>query len=249
MLEIFSHPEAWLALLTLTLLEIILGVDNLVFLTIVTSRLPQAKQKAARQIGLLAACVMRLLLLATIIWLIKFTQPLFTFMGQSFSGRDLILIAGGIFLLTKATSEIHQDVLETEEPVLKPRLNMFWVIVQIMLLDIIFSLDSVITAVGMVQEFIIMAFAIIIAVMMMLWASAPLSRLIQAYPTLKMLALSFLILVGAVLVADGFGYHMPRGYLYFAIAFSLFVETLNIFARNKKQKRLKELRGKKDSGK
>lgn len=249
MLEIFSHPEAWLALLTLTLLEIILGVDNLVFLSIITSRLPQAKQKAARQIGLLAACGMRLLLLATITWLIRFTQPLFSLMGQDFSGRDLILIGGGIFLLAKATSEIHQDVLEEEEPALKPRLNMFWVIIQIMLLDIIFSLDSVITAVGMVQEFIIMALAIVIAVFMMLWASTPLSRLIQAYPTLKMLALSFLILVGAVLVADGFGFYMPRGYLYFAIAFSLFVETLNIFARNKRRKVSKELRGKRDSGK
>lgn len=249
MLEIFSHPETWLALLTLTLLEIILGVDNLVFLSIVTSRLPQAKQKAGRQIGLLAACVMRILLLAAITWLIRFAQPLFSFMGQAFSGRDLILIGGGIFLLAKATSEIHQDVLETEEVILKPRLSMFWVILQIMVLDIVFSLDSVITAVGLVQEFIIMALAIIIAVFMMLWASAPLSRLIQTYPTLKMLALSFLILVGAVLVADGFGFHMPRGYLYFAIAFSLFVETLNIFARKKRRKVSKELREKRDSGK
>jgi predicted tellurium resistance membrane protein TerC len=244
MFDIFLHPESWIALLTLTLLEIILGVDNLVFLTVITARLPKSQQKVARQAGLLMACIMRLLLLAAITWLTRLVHPLFTLFSHAFSIRDLVLIGGGVFLLAKATSEIHASVIVTPDTKLKQHLSFMWVIVQVMLLDIIFSLDSVITAVGMAQDFIIMAIAIIIAVAMMLWASTPLSNLINKYPTLKMLALSFLILVGMVLVADGFGIHVPRPYLYFAIAFSLLVEVLNIFARKKRRNRGNQLPGK-----
>lgn len=229
MFEIFLHPEAWISLVTLTLLEIVLGIDNLVFISVITNRLPPVKQNAARQVGLLLACIMRLLLLTTIAWLTHFSQPLFSIFNQYFSIRDLVLIGGGLFLIAKSTSEIHITVVADEkiiEPLIK--ISFLSVIIQIMLLDIIFSLDSVITAVGMAKEFIIMAIAIVIAVLMMLWASAPLSRFINSYPTIKILALSFLLLVGVVLIADGFSFHVPRGYLYFAIAFSIFVEMLNI---------------------
>lgn len=231
MLALFTHTETWIALLTLTVLEIILGIDNLVFISVITARLPKDKQKAARQIGLLLACVTRLLLLAAITWMTRFTNPLFILFGQGFSARDLILIVGGLFLLAKATSEIHVDVSNDVRETKSRRAAQFVVVVvQVMFLDIIFSLDSVITAVGLAQEYIIMALAIIIAIVTMIWASTPLSRFIAAYPTVKMLALSFLILVGAVLIADGFSFHIPRGYIYFAIAFSLFVEILNILA-------------------
>lgn len=236
MLEVFNTTGAWVSLLILTALEIILGIDNLVFISIISSRLPKKQQKSARQIGLMLACVTRLLLLAMIIWLTHFTNPLLTILGKSFSLRDLILIGGGIFLIAKSTSEIHDDVSEQYDKKVKVKHAVFLlVIIQIMFLDIIFSLDSIITAVGMTQEFVIMALAIIIAVLMMLLASNPLSKFIQTYPTLKMLALSFLLLVGALLIGDGFGFHMPRGYLYFAIAFSIFVEILNILAGKRKR--------------
>ncbi|WP_342227731.1 TerC family protein [Rickettsiella endosymbiont of Rhagonycha lignosa] len=239
MFELFFSPEAWISLLTLTALEIILGIDNLVFIAIVTNRLAQSQQSSARQFGLLLACVTRLLLLATLAWMTKFTQPLFTLVGHVFSGRDLILILGGLFLLAKGTSELHFNVtIVTEKKSSLHRYSRFsMVIIQIMLLDIIFSLDSVITAVGMAQEFIIMALAIIIAIALMIWASGPLSHFINTYPNLKILGLSFLLLIGLVLVADGFGMHVPRAYLYFAIAFSVFVEWLNILANRWRQKK------------
>lgn len=239
MFELFFSPEAWINLFTLTALEIILGIDNLVFVSIVTNRLAQTQQRSARQFGLLLACVTRLLLLATLAWMTKFTQPLFTLVGHVFSGRDLILILGGLFLLAKGTSELHFNVtIVTEKKSSLHRYSRFsMVIIQIMLLDIIFSLDSVITAVGMAQEFIIMALAIIIAIALMIWASGPLSRFINAYPNLKILGLSFLLLIGLVLVADGFGIHVPRAYLYFAITFSVFVEWLNILANRWRQKK------------
>ena len=232
MFELFFSPEAWVSLLTLTALEIVLGIDNLVFISLVTNRLPVAQQQSARQFGLVLACLTRLLLLATITWMTRFTQPLFTLAEHAFSGRDLILILGGVFLLAKGTSELHFNVSQVDEASSKlRRFSKFSaVIIQIMLLDIIFSLDSVITAVGMAQEFIIMALAIIVAIGLMIWASGPLSRFINTYPSLKILGLSFLLLIGLVLVADGFGLHVPRGYLYFAIAFSVFVEWLNILA-------------------
>lgn len=239
MFELFFSPEAWISLLTLTTLEIILGIDNLVFIAIVTNRLAQSQQRSARQFGLLLACVTRLLLLATLAWMTKLTQPLFTLVGHIFSGRDLVLILGGLFLLAKGTSELHFNVtIVTEKKSSLHRYSRFsMVIIQIMLLDIIFSLDSVITAVGMAQEFIIMALAIIIAIALMIWASGPLSHFINTYPNLKILGLSFLLLIGLVLVADGFGMHVPRAYLYFAIAFSVFVEWLNILTNRWRQKK------------
>ncbi len=239
MFELFFSPEAWISLLTLTALEIILGIDNLVFISIVTNRLAQAQQRSARQFGLLLACLTRLLLLATLAWMTKFTQPLFTVAGHIFSGRDLVLILGGLFLLAKGTSELHFNVTISRES--KSNLYRYsqfsMVIIQIMLLDIIFSLDSVITAVGMAQEFIIMALAIIIAIALMIWVSGPISHFINIYPNLKILGLSFLLLIGLVLIADGFGLHVPRAYLYFAIAFSLFVEWLNILASRWQRKK------------
>ncbi len=236
MLELFTQPHVWASLLTLTILEIVLGIDNLVFIAIISSRLPVKKQKPARRVGLILALVTRLLLLAAITWLTRFTHPLFTLFDQTFSGRDLILILGGLFLLSKSTSEIHGGMTEEEEKIkFKQRARFFMVVIQIMFLDIIFSIDSVITAVGLAQEFIIMALAIVIAILLMIFASEPLSRLINHYPSLKMLALSFLLLIGVVLIADGFEFHVPRGYLYFAIAFSLFVEILNIIAGRRKK--------------
>ena len=239
MFELFFSPEAWISLLTLTALEIILGIDNLVFISIVTNRLAQAQQRSARQFGLLLACLTRLLLLVTLAWMTKFTQPLFTLADHGFSGRDLVLILGGLFLLAKGTSELHFNVTIAAEN--KSKLHRYsrfsMVIIQIMLLDIIFSLDSVITAVGMAQEFIIMALAIIIAIALMIWASGPISHFINIYPNLKILGLSFLLLIGLVLIADGFGLHVPRAYLYFAIAFSVFVEWLNILASRWRQKK------------
>lgn len=236
MLQLFTEPQTWLSLITLAILEIVLGIDNLVFIAIISSRLPQKQQKPARRIGLIFALVTRLLLLGAITWLTKFTQPLFTLFTHTFSGRDLILIGGGLFLLAKSTSEIHVDMSDTKEEIapVKQHKSFWMVIAQIMLLDIIFSVDSIITAVGLAQEFIVMALAICIAVVLMIFASEPLSRLINSYPTLKMLALSFLILIGVVLIADGFAFHIPRGYLYFAITFSLFVEFLNILAHRRK---------------
>lgn len=235
MMEIFLQPHTWISLLTLTILEIVLGIDNLVFIAIISSRLPAKQQKPARRVGLIFALVTRLLLLGAITWLTKFTYPLFTLFGQSFSGRDLILIGGGLFLLAKSTSEIHVDMTDHDEEIkVKARTSFTMVIIQIMVLDIIFSLDSIITAIGLAQDFVVMALAIVIAVLMMIFASEPLSRIVNTYPTLKMLALSFLILIGAVLIADGFAFHVPRGYLYFAIAFSLFVEMLNVLAGRRK---------------
>lgn len=239
MFELFFSPEAWISLFTLTTLEIILGIDNLVFISIVTHRLPQAQQRSARQFGLLLACLTRLLLLATITWMTKFTHPLFTLVDHVFSVRDLILILGGLFLIAKGTSELHLNVTAAgkNKNCLHRHSRFSMVIIQIMLLDIIFSLDSVITAVGMAQEFIIMALAIIIAIALMIWASGPLSHFINTYPNLKILGLSFLLLIGLVLVADGFGLHVPRAYLYFAIAFSIFVEWLNILASRWRQRK------------
>jgi predicted tellurium resistance membrane protein TerC len=238
MFEFFFSPEAWVSLFTLTGLEIILGIDNLIFISIITHRLAPAQQRSARQFGLLLACLTRLLLLATLAWMTKFTQPLFTLVNHVFSGRDLILILGGLFLLAKGTSELHLNVITAKENKknLREYSRISMIIIQIMLLDIIFSLDSVITAIGMAREFIIMALAIIIAIGLMIGMSGPLSHFINIYPNLKILGLSFLLLIGLVLIADGFGLHIPRAYLYFAIAFSVFVEWLNILASRWRQK-------------
>lgn len=241
MIELLSSPEAWISLLTLTVLEIVLGIDNIIFISIVSSRLPESQQGKARSLGLMLALVMRIVLLSLIFWIAHLTDPLFTVFGNEISWRDVILIGGGVFLLAKGTMEIHHTV-EAEEEIAdtKKKVTFGSVISQIVLLDIVFSLDSVITAIGMVDERAIMIAAVIIAMGIMLFAAKPVSDFVNAHPTVKMLALSFLLLVGMALIADGFEYHIPRGYLYFAVAFSLGVECLNLWAKkNKVKKKLK----------
>ncbi len=241
MIELLSSPEAWISLLTLTVLEIVLGIDNIIFISIVSSRLPESQQGKARSLGLMLALVMRIVLLSLIFWIAHLTDPLFTVFGNEISWRDVILIGGGVFLLAKGTMEIHHTV-EAEEEIAdtKKKVTFGSVISQIVLLDIVFSLDSVITAIGMVDERAIMIAAVIIAMGIMLFAAKPVSDFVNAHPTVKMLALSFLLLVGMALIADGFEYHIPRGYLYFAVAFSLGVECLNLWAKkNKLKKKLK----------
>ncbi len=233
-MEWISTPEAWIALLTLTALEIVLGIDNIIFISILAGKLPENQQKTGRQVGLLMAMVTRILLLFSIAWLTRLTAPLFTVLSYDISGRDLILIIGGLFLLGKSTFEIHER-LEGEEGHASEKVaaTLSGVIVQIMLLDIVFSLDSVITAVGMVDEIAIMVTAVVIAVAIMLFASGPISNFVNNRPTLKILALSFLLLIGFSLVADGLGIHIPKGYIYFAMGFSVFVEVINLQVRGK----------------
>ncbi len=226
-----------ISLLTLTLLEIVLGVDNLVFIAIASNRLPQAKQKSARRFGLMLAWVTRLLLLASAVWIASLTQPLFTLFHFAASGRDLLLFSGGLFLLAKGTHEIHteMDSIEEGEGVPKKHATMLAVVIQIALFDIVFSFDSVITAVGLTPHFWVMATAITIAIIVMIVASEPLAAFINKHPSIKMLALSFLLLIGTVLMADGLHFHIPRGYIYFALVFSILVEALN-FVKIRKQK-------------
>lgn len=226
--------ELAIAFLTLTFLEIVLGVDNIIFISILSGKLPKDQQKKARRLGLLAAMVMRILLLFSIAWVIRLTAPIMTILGQAISGRDLILIGGGLFLLAKATYEIH-DKLEGAEGQGPARAAVSFasVITQVMFLDIVFSLDSVITAVGMVDEISIMVAAVIVAVAVMMLAAEPISTFVDAHPTVKILALSFLILIGVSLMAEGFGTHIPKGYIYFAMGFSVFVEAVNIRVRRK----------------
>jgi predicted tellurium resistance membrane protein TerC len=228
-----SEPDAWVALLTLTVLEIVLGIDNIVFISVLTGKLPRSQQARARAFGLGAAMATRIALLLTISWIIGLTQPFVAILGFELSGRDLILIGGGIFLLAKATTEIH-GAIEGDDghDSSGARAATFGgVIIQIGLLDIVFSLDSVITAVGMADHVPVMVIAIVIAIAVMLVASGPLSRFVEDHPTVKMLALSFLLLIGMSLVADGFDVHIPKGYIYFAMGFSVFVELLNLRLR------------------
>src|ERR671922_1751683 len=227
-----TDPNAWLGLLTLTALEIVLGIDNIIFISILAGKLPAEQQPKARRLGLLGAFVSRMLLLLSIAWIVRLTRPLFELFGHGVSGRDLILLVGGIFLIGKATHEIH-DKLEGEEGhvTAKLRTSLARVVVQIMLIDIVFSLDSVITAVGMVDQVSIMIGANIIALGIMLAASGGIARFVDRHPTIKMLALSFLVVIGVNLVAEGTGVHIPKGYTYFAMAFSVAVEMLNIKAR------------------
>jgi predicted tellurium resistance membrane protein TerC len=229
-----TSPESWIALLTLTSLEIVLGIDNIIFISILAGKLPEDQQKQGRQVGLIMAMVTRILLLFSIAWLTRLTAPLFTVFSYEISGRDLILIAGGLFLLGKSTYEIHER-LEGEEGHASQKVaaSFAGVIFQIMLLDIVFSLDSVITAVGMVNEVAIMITAVVISVGIMLFASGPISDFVNDRPTLKILALSFLLLIGFSLVADGLGLHIPKGYIYFAMGFSVFVEVINLQVRKK----------------
>jgi predicted tellurium resistance membrane protein TerC len=231
-------PQVWASLITLTALEIVLGIDNLVFISLLSNRLPVEQQTSARRSGLALAVITRLLLLASIFWLAGVTQPLFSVLDHPISLRDLVLLGGGLFLLAKGTTEIHTTVEGVEEEIRESRATSFLaVIIQIAILDIVFSLDSVITAVGMAQHLPIMAAAIIIAVMIMLFAAEPLSYFINTHLSVKMLALSFLILVGVALIADGLGFHIPKGYLYFAIAFSVGVEILNLMAAKRRRGR------------
>jgi predicted tellurium resistance membrane protein TerC len=220
------------ALVTLTFLEIVLGVDNVIFISILTSSLAASQQRAARRVGMLAAMGMRVLLLLSIVWIIKLTAPLFAILGRPISGRDLILIGGGLFLLAKATTEIHGR-LEGEEGRSSARVRPSFaaVITQIAMLDIVFSLDSVITAVGMAEEISIMVLAVILAVVVMMLSAEPISAFVNRHPTVKVLALSFLLLIGTSLVGEGLGMHIPKGYIYFAMGFSVFVEMINLRAR------------------
>jgi predicted tellurium resistance membrane protein TerC len=233
-MEWITSPEAWIALTTLTLLEIVLGVDNIIFISILSGKLPPDQQPKARRLGLLGAMLTRVLLLFSLAWIIKLTAPLFTLGNTNISGRDLILIIGGLFLIAKSTHEIH-DKLEGEEGHASKRVAASFasVIIQIMLLDIVFSLDSVITAVGMVDELWVMVTAVVIAVAIMMWSAEPISAFVHRHPTVKMLALSFLLLIGCSLIAEGFGQHIPKGYIYFAMGFSVFVEAINLRVRRK----------------
>jgi predicted tellurium resistance membrane protein TerC len=235
-MELLTNPETWVALATLTVLEIVLGIDNVIFISILVQRLPPEVRDRARITGLGLAMGMRILLLLTISWIIGLTEPLFEIAGQPISVRDLILIGGGLFLLWKATTEIHES-LEGEEahaPTATAAATLGGVLIQIVLLDIVFSLDSVLTAVGMVDEVPIMVAAVIIAVGVMLFASGPLAKFVHAHPTVKMLALAFLLLIGVTLIADGLGFHIPKEYIYAAMAFSVFVEALNLRARRRR---------------
>lgn len=233
MLELLVDPHAWASLLTLAALEIVLGIDNIIFLSIVSARLPAAQQPAARRIGLLLALLMRVALLLSITWIIGLTAPAFSLLGHTVSWRDLVLGGGGLFLLAKGTMEIHHT-LEGQEAAGAGRTTSFaGAIVQIVLLDLVFSLDSVITAVGMAEHVEVMVAAVVIAILVMLVAAEPVSAFVNRHPTVKMLALAFLLLVGTALVADALHVHIPRGYLYFAIAFSAGVETLNLLVRRR----------------
>ncbi len=238
MMELLASPEAWAALLTLTALEIVLGIDNVIFISVLVSRLPEKSAQRARQIGLALALVFRLILLSLLVWLIGLTAPVFSVAGQAFSWRDLILIGGGLFLIAKATHEIHGEVESDHDASEKDSTGsaFFWVIVQIIVVDLVFSLDSIITAIGMAEDIKIMVAAVVIARAVMYVSAGPVARFVAEHPTTKMLALAFLVLIGVALVADGFHFHIPRGYIYFAIAFSAAVEFFNVLARRNRRK-------------
>lgn len=235
-MEFLSDPQVWISLLTLTGLEIVLGIDNVIFISILAGKLPQSQQAKARRLGLGLALITRILLLCSLAWMMKLTTPLFTIMNHGVSGRDLILIVGGLFLLAKSTHEIHGK-LEGEDGQATNRMapSFSAVIVQILLLDIVFSLDSVITAVGMASQLFVMISAVIIAVIVMLVFADAISGFVDKHPTIKMLALSFLLMIGVTLVADGLGHHVPKGYIYFSMAFSLAVELLNLRLRSRQK--------------
>jgi predicted tellurium resistance membrane protein TerC len=236
MLELLTNPDAWIALFTLTLLEIVLGIDNIVFIAILASRLPVEKQELAYRLGLLGAMVTRVALLLTINWVMQLTQPLFEVIGHSFSGRDLILLGGGLFLIAKSAQEIYDKVEgELEEDIQGWFSGMAGVVGQIMILDIIFSLDSVITAVGMAEDIEVMVTAVVIAIGVMLLFAKQIGDFVNRYPSMKILALSFLLLIGVLLTAEGLGQHINKGYIYFAMAFALMVELLNIRFRSKQE--------------
>jgi len=249
-MEWIADPHAWVALATLAALEIVLGVDNIIFISILVSRLPEAQRARARTLGLGVAAITRIGLLLSIAWVMSLTEPWFSLAGKDFSGRDVILLAGGLFLLWKSVHEIHGSLEgeeeEQDEPAAAKRAASFAAIIgQIALIDIVFSLDSVITAVGLVDEVEIMIIAILLAVGVMLFAAGVVSRFVEAHPTLKMLALSFLVLIGVALVAEGWGFHIPKGYIYSSMAFAIAVEMLNMRARKRAKQpvHLRKLRG------
>jgi predicted tellurium resistance membrane protein TerC len=238
-----TSPEAWIALLTLTVLEIVLGIDNVVFISVLVQRLPAENRDRARTIGLGLAMGMRILLLLSISWIVSLKEPLFTIGDHGFSVRDLILIGGGLFLIWKSVTEIH-EALEGDEGHAAGGgrgATMTSVLVQIVLLDIVFSLDSVLTAVGMAEDIAVMIAAVVIAVFVMLFASGPISKFVHQHPTVKMLALSFLLLIGVTLLADGFGFHVEKGYIYAAMGFAVFVEALNFWGRRRREGKAVEL--------
>ncbi|WP_293731453.1 TerC family protein [uncultured Actinobacillus sp.] len=244
MFEWLTNPEAWIALFTLTALEIVLGIDNIIFISILVGRLPAQQRQSARIIGLALAMLTRIALLVSLAWIMKLTQPLFTLLGQEISGRDLILLLGGLFLIVKSTHEIHNEMNpedEDDEILEKKKApNYFLTLIQIAILDIVFSLDSVITAVGMANNIEVMIIAIMIAVGVMMLAARAIGDFVDSHPTLKVLALSFLIMIGVMLIAESFDFHIPKGYVYFAMAFSVCVEMINIRMRARLVKRGKK---------
>ena len=243
MLELLSDPQAWISLATLTALEIVLGIDNIIFLSIVSARLPLHQQARARRIGLIMALVGRLVLLASLAWIIGLTRPVLEVLGLDLSWRDIVLLLGGAFLIVKGTMETHHMLEADQEAHGAGSATFAAVIFQILLLDVVFSLDSVITAVGMAEHLPVMVTAVVIAMIVMLVAAEPVAGFVNAHPTVKMLALSFLLLVGVALVADGLHFHIPRGYLYFAIAFSAGVEALNLLAARSRRRRRADASG------
>jgi predicted tellurium resistance membrane protein TerC len=238
MFELLYDPNAWAALVTLTALEIILGIDNIVFISVLVGRCNERQARRARQIGLLFAFIFRVVLLLMLTWIMQLTQPVFTVLAQEFSWRDLILISGGIFLIAKATHEIHAEVEAEDHDALaaSPKDSFLWIVAQLVVVDLVFSLDSIITAIGMAKDIEVMVAAIVIAMIVMYVASGPVSGFISRHPTTKMLALAFLVLIGVALVADGFKFHIPRGYIYFAMLFAAAVELFNVLARRNRRK-------------
>ncbi|PAF52500.1 TerC family protein [Helicobacter sp. 13S00477-4] len=231
-------PNAWAALATLTLLEIILGIDNIIFIAIIVGKLPEHQRNKARILGLMLAMITRIALLASLFWIMKLTDPIFELLGNQISGKDIILILGGLFLIYKSTKEIHTQLTPNQQEKNKyiKSPNFFIALLQIAILDIIFSLDSVVTAVGMAEHLSVMVIAIILAVIIMMIASKSISDFVESYPTIKTLALAFLLIIGIALLADGFDFHIPKGYIYFAMAFSLIVECINIYTRKNSKK-------------
>jgi predicted tellurium resistance membrane protein TerC len=244
-LALLADPHAWAALITLTVLEIVLGIDNLVFISVLTSRLDEEKARRARQIGLSLAFIFRVVMLAGLTWLMGLTAPLFTLFGMAVSWRDIILIGGGLFLIAKATHEIHSEVEARHEDVevVSTKQAFAWIVAQLVVVDLVFSLDSIITAIGMAEDLEVMIAAVVIAMIVMYAAAGPVGAFIAEHPTTKMLALAFLVLIGMALVADGFEFHIPRGYIYFAMAFAGAVEFFNVMARRNRQRRRRRRSG------
>src|SRR6266851_820981 len=240
MIDLLLDPNAWAALVTLTVLEIVLGIDNVIFISVLVSRCSVRDAKRARQVGLSLALIFRIILLFALTWLMGLTQPLLTVFGNEISWRDIILIGGGLFLIAKATHEIHAEVEARDEEVVEGARRVyssfFWVVVQLIAVDLVFSLDSILTAIGMAQDIEIMIAAVVIAIIVMYAASGPVSRFIAENPTTKMLALAFLLLIGVALIADGFAFHIPRGYIYSAMVFSAAVEAFNVLAKRNRKK-------------